>query len=132
MFDHLSTYATDFEATKRFYDQAMAALGYGIQMEFVAEWNADFPTQRICAYGPKDQPALWVIEVKEKYTPRHLAFSATNRKLVDAFYQAAMNAGGRNNGKPGPRPLYHEYYYGAFVLDPDGNNIEAVCHKVEV
>ena len=131
MFDHLSTYATDFDATKKFYDGALAALGYSVQMEFVAGWNTDFPTQRMCAYGPNGQPNFWVIEVKSAYTPRHLAFAADNRKAVDAFYQAAIKADGSDNGKPGLRPLYHEHYYGAFVLDPDGNNIEAVCHLAE-
>lgn len=131
MFDHLSTYATDFEATKTFYDNALASLGYTVQMEFVADWNPDFPTQRMCAYGPEGNPSFWIIEVKTAYTPRHLAFAADNRKAVDAFYQSAMNAHGTDNGQPGPRPMYHEHYYGAFVLDPDGNNIEAVCHLPE-
>ncbi|MGI0119961.1 VOC family protein [Zooshikella sp. RANM57] len=131
MFDHLSTYATDYDATKKFYDNAMATLGYAIQMEFVAEWNSEFPTQRMCAFGPKGKPAFWIIEVKEKYTPRHIAFSAVKRKEVDLFYDAAIKGGGHDNGKPGLRPMYHEHYYGAFVIDPDGNNIEAVCHQPE-
>lgn len=131
MFDHLSTYATDFEATKKFYDGALAALGYSVQMEFVAGWNTDFPTQRLCAYGTEGQAAFWVIEVKEQYTPRHLAFAAENRIAVNTFHQAAITAGGTDNGRPGLRPLYHEHYYGAFVLDPDGNNIEAVCHLAD-
>ncbi|MFG1496383.1 VOC family protein [Saccharospirillum sp. HFRX-1] len=131
MFDHLSTYATDFEATKTFYDDALAALGYSVQMEFVAEWNTDFPTQRMCAYGPEGQPNFWIIEVKQAYTPRHLAFCAADRNQVGTFYKAALKGGGVDNGKPGLRPTYHENYYGAFVLDPDGNNIEAVCHLAE-
>lgn len=131
MFDHLSTYATDFDATKTFYDHALAALGYSVQMEFVAEWNTDFPTQRMCAYGPDGQPNFWIIEVKQPYTPRHLAFCASDRNQVGTFYQVALKGGGVDNGEPGLRPTYHEHYYGAFVLDPDGNNIEAVCHLPE-
>ena len=131
MFDHLSTYATDYELTKQFYDRVMTALGYSVQAEFVAEWNQDFSDQRMCAYGPKGKPAFWIIEVKESYTPRHVAFTSPDRPTVDAFYEAAMDNGGVDNGKPGLRPMYHEHYYGAFVFDPDGNNIEAVCHLPE-
>ncbi|WP_434778235.1 VOC family protein [Neisseria sp. Ec49-e6-T10] len=128
MIDHLSTYATDYVATKHFYEKAFAALGYTIQAEFVAKWNEHFPTQRMCAFGKEGKMAFWIIEVKEAYTPRHTAFAAENRAQVDAFYQAAMHSGGQDNGGPGLRPHYHEHYYGAFVIDPDGNNVEAVCH----
>lgn len=131
MFDHLSTYATDYDATKTFYGGVMTALGYSLQMEFVAEWNTDFPTQRMCAFGPEGKPAFWIIEVKDAYTPRHIAFSAPSRAIVDAFYAAAIDGGGKDNGQPGLRPIYHEHYYGAFALDPDGNNVEAVCHLPE-
>ncbi len=128
MIDHMSTYASDFSKTKAFYDNAFNPLGYGIQMEFVANWNPEFPTQRICAYGPKDVPIFWIIEVKEHYTPRHVAFSAKSREEVNQFYTRAMENGGTDHGEPGLRPAYHENYYGAFVIDPDGNNVEAVCH----
>ena len=131
MIDHLSTYATDYTATKTFYERVLGALGYSLQAEFVAEWNAEFPTQRMCAYGPEEKGAFWIIEVKEKYTPRHVAFSAADRNAVKAFYQAAMDNGGKDNGEPGLRPMYHEHYYGAFAIDPDGNNVEAVCHRPE-
>ncbi|SJN54783.1 Glyoxalase/Bleomycin resistance protein/Dioxygenase superfamily protein [Vibrio ruber DSM 16370] len=131
MFDHLSTYAIDYEATKAFYAAAFAPLGYGLQMEFVAEWNEEFPQQRMCAFGPQDKPAFWIIETKASFTPRHIAFSASSRQQVDQFYDQAMAHGGQDNGKPGLRPMYHEHYYGAFTLDPDGNNVEAVCHEPE-
>lgn len=131
MFDHLSTYATNYMATKKFYESAFAPLGYSLQTEFVAEWNPDFPTQRMCAFGVNGKPSFWIIETKEKYTPRHIAFSAASRRSVDLFYEHAMQNGGKDNGKPGLRPMYHEHYYGAFVFDPDGNNVEAVCHKPE-
>jgi hypothetical protein len=131
MFDHLSTYSTDYVVTKEFYTNSLAALGYSIQTEFVAEWNSEFPTQRMCAFGPEGKPAFWVVEVKNKYTPRHVAFSALNREAVKAFYQAAIESGGKDNGEPGLRPMYHEHYFGAFSIDPDGNNVEAVCHTPE-
>ncbi|MEX1033898.1 MAG: VOC family protein [Cellvibrionaceae bacterium] len=128
MIDHISTYATDFASTKAFYETALDALGHSLQMELVAEWNPDFPTQRMCAFGPPGKPAFWVIESKQQYTPRHVAFAANNRSAVEAFHIQALSSGGKDNGAPGLRPIYHENYYGAFVIDPDGNNVEAVCH----
>ena len=129
MIDHLSTYATDFDATIAFYDRALAALGYERNVNMVSEWDPEWPDRRICAYGPGSRPVYWVSEVREAASPRHVAFSARDNAAVDAFYEAALAAGGRDNGAPGPRPHYHPGYYGAFVLDPDGNNVEAVCHK---
>ncbi|MCK0068691.1 VOC family protein [Kordiimonas laminariae] len=131
MFDHLSTYATDYEKTKAFYETAFKALGHSIQTEMKADWDQDFPGRRMCAFGPEGKPAYWIIEVKEPVSPRHVAFSANNRSSVFSFYEAALSAGGKDNGAPGPRPMYHEHYFGAFVFDPDGNNIEAVCHLPE-
>jgi catechol 2,3-dioxygenase-like lactoylglutathione lyase family enzyme len=81
----------------------------------------------MCAYGP-GRPVFWVIEVKEPVSPRHVAFTAANREAVGAFHAAALAAGGTDHGAPGLRPMYHEHYFGAFALDPDGNNVEAVCH----
>ena len=130
MIDHLSTYATDFDATRRFYEAALGALGYTVQMEMEMSWDPDLPGRRACAFG-SDRPVFWVIEAKEAYTPRHLAFSAPDRVHVAAFHDAALAAGGVDHGEPGPRPIYHEHYFGAFVLDPDGNNVEAVCHLPE-
>lgn len=129
MIDHLSTYATDYAATRAFYAAALGALGHGCQAEAVASWNADFPTQRMCAFGPPGQPVFWVIEVRTPASPRHVAFAAAGRPGVDAFYAAAMAAGGQDNGPPGLRVQYHPAYYGAFVIDPDGNNVEACCHR---
>jgi len=130
MIDHLSTYTTDFPASQRVYDAALKALGFERVVNMVASWDAAFPTRRMCAYGPPGKPVLWVAEVeaKDKATPRHLAFAATSRHAVDAFHRAALAAGAKDNGAPGLRPVYHANYYGAFVFDPDGNNIEAVCH----
>ena len=131
MIDHLSTYTTDFPASQRIYDAALKALGFERVVNMVANWDPTFPTRRMCAYGPPGKPVLWIAEVKasDKATPRHVAFAAASKSAVDAFYRAALAAGAKDNGAPGPRPIYHEHYYGAFVFDPDGNNIEAVCHK---
>jgi catechol 2,3-dioxygenase-like lactoylglutathione lyase family enzyme len=131
LIDHLSTYATDYAATKRFYDSALGALGYAVQTEMVASWDTDFPTRRCCAWGPPGRPVFWVIETRQTISPRHLAFSAPDRQTVKAFHRAALSAGGRDHGEPGLRPIYHEHYFGAFALDPDGNNVEAVCHEPE-
>jgi catechol 2,3-dioxygenase-like lactoylglutathione lyase family enzyme len=125
--DHVSTYTTRFAETKRFYEAAFAPLGSRLDHELTATWDPEFPTRRICAFGP-GRSVFWVIEVREPATPRHTAFSAATRAQVDAFHAAALAAGGRDNGAPGLRQIYHPTYYGAFVLDPDGNDVEAVCH----
>lgn len=90
MIDHLSSYATDFLATKRFYDAVLPVLGYERVAEMVAEWDGGFPTRRLCAYGPALKACFWVIEVKEPVTPRHVAFAAKDRAAVDAFHRADM------------------------------------------
>lgn len=128
MIDHLSTYATDYMETKSFYEAILEPLGYTLQEEMVAEWNSEFPTQRRCAFGENGKLTFWIIEVQEPTSPSHIAFSASSRSQVDLFYQEAIKNGGIDNGEPGLRPAYHANYYGAFVFDPDGNNIEAVCH----
>lgn len=127
MIDHLSSYATDFDATKAFYDAALGALGFQVVTEMVMDWDQELPGRRACAYGDT-RPIFWVIETKVEYTPRHLAFTAADHAGVDAFHTAGLAAGGTDHGAPGPRPVYHEHYYGGFLLDPDGNNVEAVCH----
>jgi catechol 2,3-dioxygenase-like lactoylglutathione lyase family enzyme len=128
MIDHISSYTTDFPAARAFYEAVMHSLGYAIQAEMVTDWDSDFPERRCCAWGPSGKSVFWVIEVREAYSPRHIAFSASSRTAVDHFYKAAMSAGGRDHGEPGVRAVYHADYYGAFVLDPDDNNVEAVCH----
>jgi catechol 2,3-dioxygenase-like lactoylglutathione lyase family enzyme len=131
MIDHVSSYATDFEETKRFYDAVLPGLGYACVMEMVASWDADFPERRMVAYGEGGKPVFWVIEVRDAATPRHVAFRAASRRDVDGFHAAALQAGAPDNGVPGLRPQYHENYYGAFALDPDGNNVEAVRGQPE-
>jgi len=128
MIDHVSSYTTDFPAAKKFYETVLSALGYELNMELVTTWDPEFPTRRLCAFGSGRKPTFWVAEVREAASPRHIAFVAPNRAAVDAFHMAALNIGARDNGPPGPRPVYHADYYGAFVFDPDGNNVEAVCH----
>ena len=128
MIDHMSTYATDFIKTKVFYQAVFSALDITLQAEFTAQWNNEWPTQRICAFGPEEKAVFWIIETKEKYTPRHVAFAAGSRSAVDEFYKKALENGGVDNGQPGLRPEYHDHYYGGFVIDPDGNDVEAVCH----
>ncbi len=127
MIDHISTYAKDYPASRAFYDAAMKSLGFAFQMEMVASWDSEFPERRTCAWGP-GRPVFWLIETKMSVEGRHFAFTASDRASVDAFHVATLAAGGIDNGAPGVRAVYHADYYGAFVLDPDGNNVEAVCH----
>lgn len=129
MIDHLSFYATDFAATRRFYEAALRPLGFGVVTELVATWDPDFPNRRMVAFGPTEQPVFWLMEERRPASPRHIAFVARSPETVKAFYRAALEAGGRDNGPPGPRPQYAQGYYAAFVFDPDGNNVEAVCHE---
>lgn len=128
MIDHLSTYATNYPATKQFYQAVFEPLGYSLQSEFVAEWNADYPTQRLCAFGPPQRPVFWIIESKVEHSPRHVAFTASSEQQVIDFHRLGTENYGKNNGSPGLRPIYHDKYYGAFLLDPDYNNVEAVYH----
>lgn len=128
MIDHISTYTTDFARTKAFYDAVLPDLGYELQAEFVSR-DDDLGARRICAYGPPGKGEYWIIEVAQPATPRHVAFLARSRECVDRFHAAGLEAGAADNGPPGPRPGYHQHYYGAFLIDPDGNNVEAVCHK---
>ena len=122
MFDHVMLKVKDLNSSKRFYTAALAPLGFSVQYE----------GDGMLGFGPKDAPALWLAKAKgETNGPVHLAFVAKDRAAVQAFYAAALPAGGKDNGKPGLRPEYSANYYGGFVKDPDGNNIEAVCHKEE-
>jgi catechol 2,3-dioxygenase-like lactoylglutathione lyase family enzyme len=130
MLDHVSTYATDFDATRRIYTAALAPLGSRVQMELVTASDPDFPTRRLCAFGPT-RPVFRGVEARQAATPRHAAFAAADRAAVAAFHRAALAAGARDNGAPGLRPQYHPHHLGAFVLDPDGNDVEAVCHTPE-
>jgi catechol 2,3-dioxygenase-like lactoylglutathione lyase family enzyme len=119
MIDHLALYVTDLEGSRRFYEQALAPLGYEVVME----------TEGFVALGSQGELHFALRTGKEASTTAHFAFRADDRPTVDAFHAAALGAGGTDAGEPGIREHYHENYYAAFVEDPDGNNAEAVCHK---
>jgi catechol 2,3-dioxygenase-like lactoylglutathione lyase family enzyme len=120
--DHISLSVSDYDAAKKFYAAALKPLGWKIMMEF----------GRAAGFGVDGKPYFWIAEGKKKTRPRvHVAFGAPSRKDVDRFHKAAIKAGATDNGKPGLRPDYHPTYYAAFVLDPDGHNIEAVTHGPE-
>lgn len=124
MLDHLGLKVKDFGRSRDFYVKVLAPLGYGIEMEF------DVEGYKVAGFGKNGKPSFWISE-GQPGPGLHLAFEAPSRAAVDAFYSAAMEAGASDNGPPGPRPQYHAGYYGAFVLDPDGYNIEAVRHQPE-
>ena len=114
----------DYARSKAFYEEALAPLGYALIME-VAQSENDSPA---AGFGAGGKPDFWIGGEGGLNRAIHAAFAAKDRATVDAFYRAALAAGGKDNGGPGLRPHYHANYYGAFVLDPDGHNIEAVCH----
>lgn len=118
MIDHVILKVSDLTASRAFYEKALASLGFKVVM--------DLP--KGVAFG-QTKPEIGIAEGEPVHTGIHLAFASPDRTMVDAFYSAGLQAGGRDNGPPGLRPQYHPDYYGAFLLDPDGNNIEVVCHK---
>lgn len=123
--DHIGIPVSDFARAKAFYSQALAPLGISVVMEVTAEMTGNGAA---AGFGRGRKPDFWIGE-DERVGRTHVAFAAQSRAEVDAFYAAAIAAGGRDNGPPGLRPHYHPDYYGAFVLDPDGHNVEAVCHR---
>jgi catechol 2,3-dioxygenase-like lactoylglutathione lyase family enzyme len=128
MIDHTGVSASDFEKSKTFYTQTLSAIGYALLLEFPASVTGHTD---VAGYGEPPKADFWVSKGEPNRPPAHVAFRVSHRAMVDAFYKAALAASGRDNGAPGTRPHYHEHYYSAFVLDPDGNNIEAVCHSPE-
>ena len=125
MLDHIGFPVSDFARSVAFYDAVLAPLGARRIMEVTAEMTGGAAH---AGYGVQ-KPDFWIGTGDALKGRLHVAFSAESRAAVDAFYAAAMAAGATDNGPPGLRPHYHPNYYGAFVLDPDGHNIEAVCHK---
>ena len=124
MIDHTGITVSDFSKASSFYDAVFAALGGAMLYSVTKEYTEGV---EVNGYG-RDRPTFWISEGAPQNPPPHIALTAENRAQVDAFHAAALAAGGTDHGAPGLRPHYHEHYYGAFVLDPDGNNIEAVCH----
>jgi len=125
MIDHIGIGVSDLAASKAFYRKALQPLGYELLLEVAAELTGN---SAFAGFGVPPKPDFWIGSGKSNVPPVHVAFRVASRAQVDAFYRAALAAGGRDNGAPGLRPEYHPNYYGAFVLDPDRHNIEAVCH----
>ena len=130
MIDHTGIIVADIGKSRAFYLAALAPIGYTLLAEIPAAVTG---TVDVAGFGEAPKPDFWIAgasaERPVNHPPLHVAFRVANRTMVDAFYHAAIAAGARDNGAPGPRPHYHPNYYGAFVLDPDGHNIEAVCHE---
>src|ERR1700730_10179101 len=120
MLDHVTIGVSDIERSKAFYDRALRPLGIE---RLYAEGDA------FAGYGANRKAFFWIGRRQEPQTGAHIAFTARDRETVDAFHMEALAAGGNDNGPPGLRPHYHPNYYGAFILDPDGHNIEAVCRS---
>lgn len=121
MFDHVVFGVSDYAASKAFFLKALEPLGVGVILEGPLGIEI----------GARGEATLCMFQTEEKPARLHLAFKAANRRQVEAFYRAALEAGGKDNGAPGLRPQYHANYYAAFVIGPDGHNIEAVCSEPE-
>ncbi len=122
MIDHIKLFVTDVARSRRFYESALGPLGYRVLME---------PAPGVIGMGV-ERPDFWLAAEhprKDQATAAHVAFQAESHHTVEEFHRAGLLAGGSDNGGPGPRPQYHPGYYGAYLLDPDGNNVEAVCHQ---
>lgn len=125
MIDHTGLSVSRPLVSQTFYERALAPLGYTLMMQIPKEHTGG---KTVLGFGVAPKADFWLAEGPPNEPRIHIAFAAATRQQVDEFYRAALAAGGRDNGPPGPRPHYHENYYGAFVLDPDGHNVEAVCH----
>jgi catechol 2,3-dioxygenase-like lactoylglutathione lyase family enzyme len=126
MIDHIGVHVSDFTKSKEFYRKALAAIGYELMAEFPAEVTG---SSAVAGFGERPKIDFWLHAGAPTKPATHVAFRVPTPAHVDRFYSAALAAGGKDNGAPGPRPHYHAHYYGTFVLDPDGHNIEAVCHE---
>jgi catechol 2,3-dioxygenase-like lactoylglutathione lyase family enzyme len=116
--DHVTIRVKDVAKAKAFYAAALAPVGYSVLMEF----------DGFCGLGAGGKPDLWLAKYEQTAPPAHVAIAGGSKSSVDAFHAAALKAGGKDHGAPGPRAEYHPGYYGAFVLDPEGNNLEVVIH----
>lgn len=126
MIDHVGFSVSNLKRSVEFYKAALGPLGITLLMEVTSEMTGAYDG---AGFGSDNKPYFWIGAGKPVKSHTHVAFLAKDRGTVEAFYQAALKAGGKDNGLPGLRPHYHKDYFGAFVLDPDGHNIEAVCHK---
>ncbi|UXI67090.1 VOC family protein [Tahibacter amnicola] len=129
MLDHIGFKVADFAKSRAFYTRVLATLGYGEVLDVTPEMTGT-DTHHL-GYGKDGNPTFWISTGNTPPTGLHVAFVAPNRAAIDAFHREALAAGATDNGGPGLRPHYHPTYYAAFVLDPDGVNIEAVCHAPE-
>lgn len=127
MIDHMGISVSDIARSRRFYEAALAPLGLSVQMEATPEQTESGGTA--IGFGKGGNPFFWIGDNEQVGQGLHVAFQADSHEQVQAFHAAALGAGGRDNGPPGPRPIYGPAYYAAFVLDPDGANIEAVCKQ---
>jgi catechol 2,3-dioxygenase-like lactoylglutathione lyase family enzyme len=128
MIDHTGVGVGHFEKSKAFYTAALAPIGYALIAQVPASLTGHGDA---AGFGEPPQADFWIDGAGPNQPPVHVAFRVASRAQVDAFYTAAIAAGGTDNGAPGLRPWYHPHYYAAFVRDPDGHNIEAVCHAAE-
>jgi catechol 2,3-dioxygenase-like lactoylglutathione lyase family enzyme len=128
MIDHMTLLCTDYRRSAAFYLKALAPLGYAITLALDDVTYPNLPSAFFTGFGVAGKPDFW-LRPSQLVAPTHVAFRAVSRAVVDDFYREALAAGGTPNGKPGLRTEYHPSYYAAFVLDPDGNNVEAVCHE---
>ena len=126
MLDHIGFSVSDFERSKSFYTRALAPLGYTQIKDIKADQTES--GHPAAGFGAGGKPDFWIGGDGAINRPLHVAFAAKDRATVDAFHRAALAAGGKDNGAPGLRPRHHPNYYGAFVIDPDGHNVEVVCH----
>ncbi|CAN5451293.1 VOC family protein [soil metagenome] len=129
MIDHIGFAVTDVARSRLFYDALLGSIGISVMMEVPAAVTQS--GSATYGYGDAGKPYFWIGDNERVGQGTHIAFAVENRALVDAFHAAGLKAGGADNGGPGLRPHYHPNYYGAFILDPDGINVEAVCHKAE-
>lgn len=123
MFDHVKFGVSDYATSKAFFVKALEPLGVAVVSEGAPTYGVELSSEGVAS--------LCLFQTDQKPARLHLAFTAENRQQVDAFYRAALEAGGKDNGAPGLRPQYHANYYAAFVIGPDGHNVEAVCHEHE-
>jgi catechol 2,3-dioxygenase-like lactoylglutathione lyase family enzyme len=125
--DHIGLNVVDFAAMTAFYEKALGPLGVKVMMRLGKEVTGSF---EVAGLG-REKPFLWIAGVGKTEPHMHIAIRADSHAEVHAFHEAALAAGGRDNGAPGPRPHYHANYYGAFIIDPEGHNLEAVCHEAD-